>query len=380
MQHRGLAPKALTIGWACVAIACARAEPEVVAVRPHPPPTGATVSDRTAFTKPTERELRERLTPMQYRVTQQDETEPAFRNEFWDHHDQGLYVDVATGEPLFSSRDKFDSGTGWPSFTRPIAPGRVVERFDRGHGMVRVEARSAAGDSHLGHVFDDGPPPERRRFCINSAALRFIPATRLDAEGYGSWRSAVGAAATASVAGSANACTSAPAGQPVGCQATVEEIVLAGGCYWGMEEILRRVPGVIDTEVGFAGGAIERPTYAQVSTGTTGHAESVRVLFDPKNLSVAELLDRWFFRMHDPTTANRQGNDVGSQYRSAIFCTTDAQCDAARAAVVRAADSGLWQRPIVTEVARAGPFWPAHAAHQDYLQKNPGGYTCHWLR
>ncbi len=129
--------------------------------------------------------LRARLTPVQFQVTQMNATEPAFRNEFHDHTAPGIYVDVVSGEPLFSSTDKFDSGTGWPSFTRPIPGGSVRELVDRSHGMVRTEVRSGRADSHLGHVFDDGPPPTRIRYCINSAALRFVPAAQLQAEGYG---------------------------------------------------------------------------------------------------------------------------------------------------------------------------------------------------
>lgn len=337
------------------------------------------------YTRPSDEVLRQRLEPLAYQVTQHDATEPPFRNRYYNHHEQGIYVDVVTGEPLFSSIDKFDSGTGWPSFTAPIAGGAVVERTDATHGMTRTEVRSKVADSHLGHVFEDGPKPGGLRYCINSAALRFVPKASLVAEGYGQYLSQFEATQASGMTNppgaTQNSCTVPNAGAGGGgCAATLEESYLAGGCFWGMQELLRKVPGVIQTEVGYMGGTTQNPTYEDVRTGRTGFAETVRVVFDPKQLTYADLLENWFFRMHDPTTVNQQGNDRGTQYRSVIFVTNDEQKQQATRSIQKAQQSGRWKKPIVTQIQTAEQFYRAEDYHQDYLVKNPGGYTCHYLR
>jgi methionine-S-sulfoxide reductase len=162
-------------------------------------------------------------------------------------------------------------------------------------------------------------------------------------------------------------------------RAGAETAILAGGCFWGLEEILRGIPGVLETEVGYTGGRVG-VTYEDMHHDRTGNAEAVRIVFDPRQISYEKLLSDWFFRMHDPTTPNRQGNDVGPQYRSAIFVTSSEQRSIAERVKARLNASGAWGRPVVTEILEEKPFTRAEEYHQDYLQKDPGGYTCHYLR
>jgi methionine-S-sulfoxide reductase len=158
-----------------------------------------------------------------------------------------------------------------------------------------------------------------------------------------------------------------------------ETAVLAGGCFWGMEDLIRQLNGVVDTEVGYTGGTMSNPVYEQVHTGTTGHAEAIRIVFDPVRLPYEQLLE-FFFRIHDPTTLDRQGNDRGSQYRSTIFVADERQRETAEKVRAMVDQSGKWKRPVVTTIVPAAKFWSAEGYHQDYLKKNPGGYTCHFVR
>jgi peptide methionine sulfoxide reductase msrA/msrB len=295
---------------------------------------------------------------------------------FREKHDQGVYVHNVTGEVLFSSLQRIDSGGGWPSFTALVTPqaAQQIEPPQGGKGKpgrVRAALRTAK-NAPLGVVLNDGPADAGgTRYCVNPASLRFIPAARLAAEGYASFAAQFPFTPQEGVPMTSTKTETAT---------TTETAILAGGCFWGMEDILMGAPGVIDIEAGYTGGWLENPKYDDTHDSKSGHAEAIKVIFDPSKITYAQILDDWFFRMHDPTTLHRQGNDVGTQYRSAIFFTSPEQQKIAEEAKQRAGASGRWKKPIVTEVVAASKWWPAESYHQDYLKKNPGGYTCHFMR
>ncbi|MEG8013065.1 bifunctional methionine sulfoxide reductase B/A protein [Sphingomonas sp. 22R3R2A-7] len=293
------------------------------------------------------------LTPEQFRVTQQNATERPGTGALLNTKAAGIYVDIVSGEPLFASADKYDSGCGWPSFTRPIDPASVTAKRDWSMLIPRTEIRSTGADSHLGHVFKDGPRSRGGlRYCINSAALRFVPRAAMAEQGYAAYLD-----------------------QVEDVPANTERAVLAGGCFWGMQDLIRAMPGVVSTRVGYSGGTVVNATYRNHGT----HAEAIEIVFDPARTDFRTLLE-FFFQIHDPTTPNRQGNDRGVSYRSAIFYTDERQNAVAQETIADVDASGLWPGKVITELSPVGDFWEAEPEHQDYLERKPNGYTCHFVR
>ena len=270
------------------------------------------------------------LTEAEERVIVHKGTEPPFSGAYVDHHEDGTYTCRRCGAPLFRSADKFDAGCGWPSFDDAI-PGAVATAPDP--DGARTEITCARCGAHLGHVFKgEGLTPKETRHCVNSVSLDFIPA--------------------------------APA---------LGRAYFAGGCFWGVEAAFEALPGVKDVRSGYMGGHVPDPTYEQVCTGTTGHAETVEIAFDPKVVTY-ETLAKTFFEIHDPTQADGQGGDIGEQYRSVVFYVDEAQRATAVALIGVLRAKGY---DVVTRVVPAGPFYPAEGYHQDYYQRHGGGSSCH---
>jgi peptide methionine sulfoxide reductase msrA/msrB len=307
----------------------------------------------------TDREWKEILTMDEYRVLRKGGTEGPFSGKYNEHHEKGVYVCAACGAPLFSSETKYDHGTGWPSFWAPMDETHLEYRQDDSRGMRRAEVRCAACGSHLGHVFDDGPGPTGKHYCVNSVAMRFAPA------GAASERPGAGSPATRPPSESLRP---APDMENKPLEVRTETATFAAGCFWGVEDKFRGVRGVLRTRVGYAGGRTPSPTYETVCTGKTGYAESVEVVFNPAVVSYERLLE-FFFLFHDPTQVNRQGPDIGTQYRSAIFYHEEKQKAAALRMIEGLNRSGKYDKPVATQVVPAATFYEAEPYHQQYKEK-----------
>jgi peptide methionine sulfoxide reductase msrA/msrB len=301
-----------------------------------------------------ERSMKKQLTPEEQRVIVRKGTEQPFTGKYYQHFEKGVYTCRRCGAELFESASKFRSDCGWPSFDEQI-PGHVKWQPDA-DGM-RTEIICATCGAHLGHVFLGERLTEKNtRYCVNSISMDFIPAEKRVPK--------------AEDAAASNPQSAIPNPQ------SRERAIFASGCFWGTEYYMQKAPGVISTTVGFTGGHVDHPTYKQVCTGRTGHAESVEIVYDPAKTSY-EKLAKLFFETHDFTQLNRQGPDIGTQYRSEIFYLNDEQRQVAERLVQELRQMGY---SVKTKVAPAGTFWPAEDYHQDYYKNNGKTPYCHIYR
>ncbi|PIV90603.1 peptide-methionine (S)-S-oxide reductase [Candidatus Gracilibacteria bacterium CG17_big_fil_post_rev_8_21_14_2_50_48_13] len=275
------------------------------------------------------------LTEEEARVIEGKGTEAPFSGKYDDFFQQGTYLCRRCGSPLYRSKDKFRSGCGWPSFDDAL-PGRVQETLDADGRRTEITCKHCG--AHLGHVFRGEALTEKNtRHCVNSVSMTFVP--------------------------------------EIIEEVALERATLGGGCFWCIEATLRMLRGVTDVISGYTGGHVDHPTYEQVSRGTTGHVEVAQIVFDPEHISFAELL-LVFFTLHDPTTLNLQGNDIGEQYASAIFYHSEEQKATALEVIEKLTKEQVWDDPIVTRVEPLGTFWKAEDYHQKYMEKNPDQGYC----
>ncbi len=302
-------------------------------------PESINKSKSTIIMNLSETDWKVRLTPEQYYVLREKGTEKPFTGKFGFTKDKGIFRCGGCGEALFTDEMKFDSHCGWPSFDREIAGGKITQTEDNSFGMRRTEIACAKCGGHLGHIFDDGPTETGKRYCVNSASLSFEP------------KDAIMAASK------------------------YDTITLAGGCFWCIEAIFEELKGVQQVESGYCGGQTPNPTYKEVCSGKTGHAESVNITYNSELISLEELLEV-FFSLHDPTTLNRQGADTGTQYRSVIFYHNEKQKNIAEKVITTLNHNKVFDHPIVTEVTGFSKFYKAENYHQEYYELNKEESYC----
>jgi len=288
-------------------------------------------------------EWRKVLSPDLYAVAREADTERAFTGTMWNSEAKGTYYCAACGYKLFKSTQKFTSSCGWPSFFEQLNKESITFKPDNSYGMQRTEALCGRCNSHLGHLFDDGPEPTGKRYCMNAISLDFVPD---------------------SVANES--------------KGNLETIVLGGGCYWCVEAVYDNLQGVKSVYSGFAGGTVENPSYEEVCTGKTGAAEVVEITYD-KSITNLDEIFKVFFTVHDPTTLNRQGADVGTQYRSAIFYKNEDQKKTAQSIIDELNASKVYSSKIVTTLEPFKKFYKAEEYHQNYYENNKDKPYCQFV-
>ncbi len=315
------------------------------------------MTDKNATTKPAATRPMPPLTDEEARIILHKGTERPFTGKYWKTAEPGAYICRQCGAELYRSKDKFESGCGWPSFDDEI-PGAVKRQTDA--DGRRTEILCANCDGHLGHVFEgERLTAKNTRHCVNSASIVLEPLADNPLPGV--------------VPAGTRTATQPATQKSTSTKPAMQEAIFAGGCFWGVEFLFAKQPGVISATSGYTGGKVANPTYKQVCSDTTGHAEAVKVVFDPAKISY-EKLARYFFEIHDPTEVNRQGPDVGLQYRSAIFYHGDEQKKIAEKLIAELKAKGY---KVATQVVPAETFYPAEDYHQDYFSKHPEREHCH---